>query len=218
MASEPERPLAASEETPHTNEKPDSESADTDSPVEDKPAADIDDLPVRSSARISSSSALASRRNRTAIACVGCVSAVVLGMLAAILMFAVSTKNGTLPEPLRQGEIARCSDQMQRLTDALHRYRNKNDVYPQQLQDLWPDFLTDQSILWCPADDARKGPTSYHYIRPSPDAPDSDIVLKCDFHSTARSRLTLAATLGGEILHLRETDPSLRQPAKRGEK
>lgn len=222
MTDEPQRPAEAGEQPPDTAEEAsqakDAEDAEASVPDTDPEAPPEDDEEEGESAGRPSRSGsyvegLAARRNGSAIACVGCLSALVLGMLASILLFAVSTKNGSLPEPLRQGEIATCAHQMEELTAALQRFRNKHDSYPPHLQDLWPDFLTDESILWCPADEARKGPTSYDYLRPAPDAPSTDIVLKCRFHATRVSQLTLAATLGGEILHLRPDEKSPFQRA-----
>ena len=139
------------------------------------------------------------RRNGTALACVGCLSAVVLGVLAAILLFAIDSKSGRLPEPLRLGEIAQCSLQLTELAGALNRYHVKNDSYPRKLDDLYPDFLTSSSIMFCPSDAARKGSTSYKYTQPKADAPLSTIAITCLWHTSSSIKITLDARLDSEV-------------------
>lgn len=161
---------------------------------------DEDDGPELSSRDSSYSDSNSARRNGTAIACVGCLSAIVLGMLASILLFAVTSKSGKLPTPLRQADIAQCSLQLKELTEAMDRYKVSKGEYPKDISELYPDFLNSKSTLYCPSDLARKGKTSYVYIQPKPDAKSSTKVLFCKWHNTQKIKMDLEAALNGDVI------------------
>lgn len=70
----------------------------------------------------------------------------------------------------------------QDVAGALERYVRKNDEYPASLEDLYPNFLEDKSVLHCPADPSPKDTVSYEYTRPDMDDPASTVVVECKHH------------------------------------
>ena len=73
-------------------------------------------------------------------------------------------------------------DNNQNISEALDRYVTKNGSYPDKLEDLYPEFLTDKRVLHCPADPRPQNVVSYDYNKPSMDAPDDTIIIKCKRH------------------------------------
>jgi len=78
-----------------------------------------------------------------------------------------------------------CRTRIKAVGAALQRYSTRNDVYPDHLSDLVPDYL-DKTDLHCPADTSPPDTTSYAYVKPAADAPASTVVLECRNHKLRR--------------------------------
>ncbi len=82
--------------------------------------------------------------------------------------------------------IAECRSNIQRLGDALGRYADKNDAYPDELTDLVPDYIP-KSVLYCPSDKKNKSRSTYEYNKPEIDYPGNAIILICYNHHGSSS-------------------------------
>jgi len=152
------------------------------------------------------------------MACVGCLAAVVLGMLATLLIVATMTRQGGIPEPFRSlSDINRCQQNLTELTSALQRYEIRNKAYPERLTDLYPDYLKSDAVLWCPIDHAHLGGTSYIYRQPAADAPPATVVIRCLRHEPSKEvRVILGARLDGKIEVKTEPTKPGKPPLKKG--
>ncbi len=135
------------------------------------------------------------------MACVGCLAALLLCMLALLLFMAVTTKDGSLTNLYNAWlNVEKCRRNLTELGPALTRYHNRNGEYPEKLEQLYPDYLNSQDILWCPTDKERSGPAGYTYKRPKADAPGSTIALQCHRHKPTRDQsITLNLRLDSNV-------------------
>jgi len=95
-----------------------------------------------------------------------------------------------------------CTQHAQTISFALDRYATKNGKYPQKLDELYPDYIEDKSILLCPLDKHPDGGSSYTYTRPSLDAPGDTIILTCKRHIIfpGQPPMLVAVTKDGQVL------------------
>ncbi len=120
------------------------------------------------------------------MACVGCLAALLLCVLAALLFLAVSSRDGSLSRLYRSWmQVETCRRNLVELGAALQRYHNRNREYPETLDRLYPDFLKTDSVLRCPADEGKEKSSGYRYFRPTDATPPDATVIRCDRHSPA---------------------------------
>lgn len=141
------------------------------------------------------------RHSGRTMACVGCLAAMLLAMLAVMLFFAITARNGTMQRLYETWvNVERCRQNMVELGDALERYHNRNDKYPAKLDDLYPDYLNEDDVLWCPTVKARPQQSNYVYRRPKANAEDSTIAVQCFRHvPPGNENIVLSLRLNGSI-------------------
>ena len=78
--------------------------------------------------------------------------------------------------------VEECRANLKKIKDAIESYQEDHkDQYPQTLSDLYPDYIENSSVFWCPGDSDSKKPAkiespedaliSYSYNPPRPDSP-----------------------------------------------
>ena len=114
-----------------------------------------------------------------------CLVVVVVGIAFAALAAFVILRNPAV----KRGRLAlQCRmnlqnpNEAQDISDALERYVRRNGKYPARLEDLYPNFLEEKTILHCPADPRPADVASYQYTPPAMDALPSIVVVKCYRH------------------------------------
>jgi hypothetical protein len=111
---------------------------------------------------------------------IGCMTLIVFLVLVFAGFMVFAYKN-----PYYRG-MAECMIKMKDVGAALDRYEVSNDVYPDRLQQLVPDYLP-QEALHCPADKSSVKSASYIYHKVAVKAPDGAILLECRMHKPRRA-------------------------------
>ncbi len=130
-----------------------------------------------------------SPRKRGASSClkaagIGCLVIVVVIVALTIWGFSLAKKNPIFQRTMQETKVmGECSERMAKIGNALNTYAAQNGgKYPMKLDDLYPKYVTDKSMLQCPSG-AQKGTVcSYEYVQPAPDAPGETVVLTCRHH------------------------------------
>jgi len=135
------------------------------------------------------------------MACVGCLAALLLCVLAVLLFLAVSSRDGSLSRLYRSWmDVETCRRNLIELGAALQRYHNRNGTYPERLEMLYPDFLKTDSVLRCPAEAGDGKPRGYRYFRPTDATPPDAVVIRCDLHSPAgQQKVVLLLRMDGRV-------------------
>ncbi|MDH7480850.1 MAG: hypothetical protein QHH26_02590 [Armatimonadota bacterium] len=117
------------------------------------------------------------------IGAISCLVLVFVIIVGSYWLYRVIASNPAFKKGIEEAKaMAQCTVQLQELHRALERYYAKNGKYPSSLGELYPDYLEDKKILYCPSDKAHSGESSYIYYPPSPKTPDSAVVLECRRH------------------------------------
>lgn len=127
-------------------------------------------------------------------------------MLGAMLAVAIYSRKGSIPEPFHSlARVQECTQNLTELSAALTRYHNKNGSYPARLEDLYPDFLQNSRVLWCPAAVRdRSAGSSYRYRRPASDAAPKFVAVGCYDHTMRTGRVVLEVRLDGSVANRHE--------------
>ncbi len=132
------------------------------------------------------------------LSCLGAIALLVIGM--AVLFIYVS-RQPEFKQAMSTGvQVAQCQANMQEIYQAIGRYRQRNnDSYPQSLNELVPRYLAEAGKLKCPADTSDV-PTSYRYLRPTKDSPETAPLLQCDHHKVMNQSLPVILLKNGQII------------------
>ncbi|MGQ9807143.1 MAG: hypothetical protein ACUVSM_07650 [Armatimonadota bacterium] len=135
------------------------------------------------------------------MACIGCLAALLLCVLAVLLFLAVSSRDGSLSRLYRSWmQVETCRRNLVELGAALQRYHNRHRAYPEKLEMLYPDFLKTDSVLRCPANEDGKKPAGYRYFRPTDATPPDAAVIRCDLHAPAgQQKVVLILRMDGRV-------------------
>lgn len=108
------------------------------------------------------------------------ITFVVLAALAIPVLFWLSHMVMKVP---RLRNFALCTIQVEEIGGALNRYAKMYDRYPDTIDELYPRFIENKSVLHCPSDSSKTDKTSYQYAKPSLDAPADKIMVTCTRHT-----------------------------------
>ncbi len=117
----------------------------------------------------------------SAISCLVLVVVIIAGSYWLYRVIARSPEFKTGFEEIKA--MSMCTAHLQGINKALERYYQRNGKYPSSLGELYPDYLEDREILFCPT-----GQTSYIYYQPSPNAPSNTVILECRHHIIAKDQ------------------------------
>jgi hypothetical protein len=120
---------------------------------------------------------------------ISCISILVAIVAITVWIYFLVTRNPVYRHAYNQAIlVAECQLQLQDrstgvdIGDALERYARRNGRYPSSLEELYPNFLDNRALLYCPADKVATGASSYKYIRPALNAPGETPVVICRNH------------------------------------
>lgn len=92
--------------------------------------------------------------------------------------------------------MGRCVANLGIVAQGLKRYTaDHGGQYPAKLADLYPKYVTDQAQLQCPTSAQVGMVCPYEYTRPSPNAPQSTVVLVCRHPSVVKGQPPLLVRL-----------------------
>jgi len=77
--------------------------------------------------------------------------------------------------------MAQCIERLRKVGKAMLKYEKKHHTYPQNLQALVPDYLS-EAMLSCPLKRGSKTARLYQYQLPSPDSYPLHPVIICERH------------------------------------
>ncbi|MDI6826875.1 MAG: hypothetical protein QME62_00150 [Armatimonadota bacterium] len=117
------------------------------------------------------------------IGAISCLVLVLVIIIGSYWLYRVIASNPAFKKGFEEVKaMATCTAQLQEIYRALERYNQKNGRYPSSLGELYPDYLENRKILFCPSDKSPSGQSSYVYYPPSPNAPSDTIILECRHH------------------------------------
>lgn len=124
------------------------------------------------------------------------ISCIVLLLIIAGLTYWLYTIFKKNPSMEYMGE---CMMNMGQISGALDRYKQKKGEYPQKLEDLYPNFLEDISVLHCPSDSSPINKPSYEYEIPNKKDPPDTIVVCCKRHKIMNTEMWLCVQKNGKL-------------------
>ena len=97
------------------------------------------------------------------------------------------------------GDTAECEANLVEIQGALDRFESAHDGdYPDSLDELVPVYLSDKSVLTCPAQERGAG-GGYVYTKPKRSDPGSTVVIRCRHRLTEGMPFTMVLRKNGEI-------------------
>lgn len=150
-----------------------------------------------------------SKSNCFVVGGVTCLVLLVVFVLIAIWAFRAMVHNPAFKQAFTGVKLAtECQLHLQSTSGdqdiyhALDRYKTRYGKYPQKLDELYPTFLKDRSVLHCPADTRPNDVISYEYTPPAVNASGTTVVVECKRHVLQEGQppLVLKLCKNGEIL------------------
>ena len=96
-------------------------------------------------------------------------------------------------------QMAGCMVNLGQISGAMTRYTEKNSKYPDNMIDLYPNFLEKKAYLHCPADPSAEETVSYEYKKPDMKSPPATIVASCKRHRVLNTTIWLSLMRDGKI-------------------
>ncbi|MFP4026593.1 MAG: FHA domain-containing protein [Candidatus Brocadiia bacterium] len=106
---------------------------------------------------------------------------ILVGGLSMGLLSACSRGGGLSILITEKASDSRCRENLETIGMAMKEYVAKNGEYPRLLEDLYPEYVTNKSILQCPSVEQPEIGAGYLYRRPPDPEPEPDRALVCDF-------------------------------------
>lgn len=151
---------------------------------------------------------------------ISCLVVVIVGLALGFWITGMVSKNPVLRPALRNiyteaQHITICEMNLREIGGALDRYSRRNGKYPDNLADLYPNFMEKRAFIHCPSDSRSKDIVSYDYTPPSMDAPASTVVIECKRHIIMKNQPPWTVSLYKDGKVIKKAPPYPKTPPKR---
>lgn len=124
---------------------------------------------------------------------------IIFGFMVGNLMKNPETKKA-LQQSMKDAQAMQsCQQNLSEISGGLERYRIAYQSYPSKLEDLYPRFLKDKSVLICPEDTNPQGNCSYTYNKPDLKSPPTTPVVVCNRHHQMGAPMTIVLQKDGSV-------------------